>query len=166
VADTGYCFTFIGVLIVLIQGGAIRPLRKRFGEAQLILTGVFLMALGFWFFGHAPTIWILMLGPILPITIGNALNNPSLRSLVSQMTSSERQGSALGISASFDSLARATGPAFAGELYRHYGPSSPYIAAAAIMTIAFLFALTQYRRLAAPTAAAAVATTLAGTPAE
>ena len=46
VTVAGGVFAYVGLLIVLIQGGAIRPLVKRYGEANLVVTGVGLMAAG------------------------------------------------------------------------------------------------------------------------
>ena len=120
----GGVFAYIGILIVLIQGGAIRPLVKRFGEANLVVTGIGLMALGFLLFPLAPVLALLLLGPMIPIAVGNGLNSPALRALISRKATA--QGAALGLSASFDSLARATGPATAGYLYKHVGQTAPY----------------------------------------
>jgi len=90
------------------------------------------------------------LGPLIPISAGAALNNPALRALVSRKTSADVQGGALGLSASFDSLARFLGPATAGVLYKSAGIASPYWTAGVVMAAAFLFALSQKSRMAAP----------------
>jgi hypothetical protein len=58
------------------------------------------------------------------------------------------QGGALGLSASFDSLARFLGPAAAAELYKWVGMASPYWIAGTVMAIAFAFALSQRSRMA------------------
>ncbi len=145
-AVAGGVFAYIGVLIVIIQGGAIRPLVKKYGEANLIVVGIGLMAVGFLLFPLAPALSVLLLGPMLPIAIGSGLNSPSLRSLVSRKATA--QGAALGLSASFDSLARATGPATAGYLYRHVGQAAPYWCAGLVMSVCFLFALARRREMA------------------
>lgn len=150
VAVTGYVFAYIGLLIVLIQGGAIRPLVRRYGEANLIVTGVGLMALGFLLFPLCPTLALLLLGPMIPLAVGNGLNGPSLRALVSRKTAATAQGASLGLSASFDSLARATGPATAGLLYTRFGQTAPYWFAGAVMSLAFLFAVTKRQDMAMP----------------
>lgn len=150
VKDTGGVFAYIGFLIVLMQGGAIRPLVRRFGEAKLIMAGIFLMAVGFltfWLPRHL--IW-LMLGPMIPIAIGSGMNSPALRSLISRKAAADVQGGILGLSASFDSLARFLGPACGGWLYAHYGQASPYWVAGVVMAIAFLFALAQSPKMAVP----------------
>ena len=146
IAVAGGVFAYVGVLIVLIQGGAIRPLVKRFGEPNLVVVGIGLMALGFLVFPLCPTLALLLIGPMIPISIGNGLNAPSLRALVSRKATA--QGAALGLSASFDSLARATGPATAGYLYKHIGQTAPYWCAGLVMSVCFVFALTRKREMA------------------
>ena len=144
-AVAGGVFAYIGVLIVIIQGFAIRPLVKRYGEAHLIVVGIGLMALGFLFFPLAPLLSILLIGPMIPIALGSGLNSPSLRALVSRKATA--QGAALGLSASFDSLARAAGPATASYLYLHVGQTAPYWCAGLVMSVCFLFALAKRREM-------------------
>jgi DHA1 family tetracycline resistance protein-like MFS transporter len=146
-STAGYVFGYIGLILVLIQGGAIRPLTKRFGETPLVLAGIFCMAVGFCTFALAGSLSMLMFGPMLPICVGVGLNNPSLRALISKRASADTQGAQMGIASSFDSLARFLGPALAGELYNALGPASPYWSAGIFMTIAFLFALSQKSKL-------------------
>ena len=142
----GYVFAYIGVMIVIVQGFLIRRLVKRFGEANLVVVGIGLMALGFLLFPLAPVLTLLLIGPMIPIALGNGLNGPSLRSLISRKATA--QGAALGLSASFDSLARATGPATAGYLYKHVTPTAPYWCAGLVMSVCFLFALARKREMA------------------
>ena len=144
-AVAGGVFAYIGVLIVVIQGGLIRPLVKRFGEANLVVVGIGLMALGFLVFPFAPVLSVLLIGPMLPIAIGSGLNSPALRALISRRATA--QGAALGLSASFDSLARATGPATAGYLYRNVGQTAPYWCAGIVMSLCFVFALARRREM-------------------
>lgn len=151
VSDTGAVFAYIGFLIVLMQGGLIRPLVRQFGETKLILAGIFLMALGFLTFALPQHLIWLMLGPMIPIAIGSGMNNPALRSLISRKAAADVQGGTLGLSASFDSLARFLGPACGGWLYARYGQQSPYWFAGVMMAVALLFALAQSRKMAAPT---------------
>ena len=40
-------FTYIGVLMVIVQGGMVRRLVPRFGERKLIIIGTLLMGVGF-----------------------------------------------------------------------------------------------------------------------
>ena len=145
IAAAGGVFAYIGVLIVVIQGGLIRPLVKKYGEARLVMVGIGLMALGFLCFPLAPLLSILLIGPMVPISIGSGLNAPSLRALVSKRATA--QGAALGLSASFDSLARATGPAAAGYLYKNVGVTAPYWCAGIVMSLCFVFAWMRRREM-------------------
>ena len=145
IAAAGGVFAYIGVLIVVVQGGFIRPLVKKYGEARLVIVGIGLMALGFLCFPLAPLLSILLLGPMVPISLGNGFNAPSLRALISRRATA--QGAALGLSASFDSLARATGPATAGYLYKNVGATAPYWCAGLVMSLCFLFALARRKEM-------------------
>ena len=145
IAAAGGVFAYIGVLIVVVQGYFIRPLVKKYGEARLVVVGIGLMALGFLCFPLAPLLSILLLGPMVPIALGNGFNAPSLRALISRRATA--QGAALGLSASFDSLARATGPAAAGYLYKNVGATAPYWCAGLVMSLCFLFALIRRKEM-------------------
>lgn len=147
IAAAGGVFAYIGTLIVVVQGGFIRPLVKKYGEARLVVVGIGLMALGFLCFPFAPLLSILLIGPMVPISLGNGFNAPSLRALISRRASA--QGAALGLSASFDSLARATGPAAAGLLYKNVGATAPYWCAGIVMSLCFLFALIRRKEMTA-----------------
>ncbi len=150
VAVAGGVFAYVGILIVLIQGGAIRPLVKKYGEPRLVVTGIGLMALGFLVFPFAGWLSVLLAGPLLAVSVGNGLNGPSLRALVSRKSAASVQGATLGLSASFDSLARATGPAAGGWLYNNVGQTAPYWCACLVMTLCFLAALAGRNALAVP----------------
>ncbi|MBI5865884.1 MAG: MFS transporter [Planctomycetes bacterium] len=47
VRRTSYVFAFFGVLGALVQGGAIRPLVRRYGERAIVMVGLVITALGF-----------------------------------------------------------------------------------------------------------------------
>ena len=44
--ETSWLFVFVGVVLVIVQGGLLGRLVRRFGERRLILAGIVLMALG------------------------------------------------------------------------------------------------------------------------
>ena len=116
---TGYLFAYVGVLSVIVQGGLIGRLVKKFGELPLVVTGAFLFAGSLFavpFVGpEAGGLLALMIGGGL-FSIGNSLAAPSLTSLGSKSVGPVEQGSVLGVMQSVASLARATGPALAAFL--------------------------------------------------
>jgi DHA1 family tetracycline resistance protein-like MFS transporter len=116
---TGYLFAYVGILAVIVQGGLIGRLVKRFGEMSLVIVGAFLFAGSLFavpFVGpQAGGLLALLVGGGL-FSIGNSLSAPSLTSLASKSVSSGEQGSVLGVTQSVASLARAVGPALAAFL--------------------------------------------------
>jgi len=116
---TGYLFAYVGILAVIVQGGLIGKLVKRFGELSLVIVGAFLFAGSLFavpFVGpQAGGLLALLIGGGL-FSIGNSLSSPSLTSLASKSVGPAEQGSVLGVTQSVASLARAVGPALAAVL--------------------------------------------------
>jgi DHA1 family tetracycline resistance protein-like MFS transporter len=116
---TGYLFTYVGILAVIVQGGLIGRLVKSFGEVSLVIAGALLFAGSLFaipFVGpHSGGLLALLIGGGL-FSIGNSLSAPSLTSLASKSVGPEEQGSVLGVTQSVASLARATGPLLAAFL--------------------------------------------------
>ena len=116
---TGYLFAYVGILAVIVQGGLIGKLVKRFGELSLVIVGALLFAGSLFavpFVGPAAGgLAALLVGGGL-FSIGNSLSSPSLTSLASKSVGPGEQGSVLGVTQSVASLARAVGPALAAVL--------------------------------------------------
>ncbi|HLN99683.1 MAG TPA: MFS transporter [Pyrinomonadaceae bacterium] len=116
---TGYLFAYVGIIAVIIQGGLIGRLVKRFGEVALVIVGAFLFAGSLFavpFVGpQAGGLLALLIGGGL-FSVGNSLSAPSLTSLASKSVGAAEQGSVLGVTQSVASLARAVGPALAAML--------------------------------------------------
>lgn len=138
VRGTGYVLGFVGVVLILVQGGLIRPLSRAFSEAALVRAGVFFEAAGFLSLALSPR-----LGGVAPlyaamgiIAFGSALTNPSLSAYVSRAADAESQGTVLGVLQSAGAFARVCGPATGGLLYQAVGHEAPYVAAALGMLVA------------------------------
>ena len=116
---TGYLFAYVGILAVIVQGGLIGRLVKRFGELSLVIAGALLFAGSLFavpFVGpRAGGLLALLVGGGL-FSIGNSLSAPSLTSLASKSVGAGEQGSVLGVTQSVASTARAVGPALAALL--------------------------------------------------
>ena len=143
---TGYVFGFIGILSVILQGGLIGRLVKRFGETALARTGLLLLATALALLPLVPTVPML-LAVCAALAIANGLVNPTLNGLASQMIDRSWQGRALGMMQSAGSVGRLVGPLLGGWLLMfdlgqpitHYA-RTPFFAAAAILLIAFVLA--------------------------
>lgn len=134
--EAGWLLAFMGIVMVLIQGGLIGKLSKRFGESRLIASGVVLMALGLVTFALAPKVAVLFLALSL-LALGNGITNPSLSSLASKGASIDSRGATMGVYQSAGSLARVIGPPVAGILYDRVGMNAPFLVAGGIMMLAF-----------------------------
>lgn len=142
VAETGYVFAFVGVFGVIVQGGLIHRLSRRFGEVNLIRTGLILLAFGFAADGIAPDIgrWFIYVASAL-VASGSGLYNPSLTSYASQKAPPETQGLNLGVVQSMSALARVLGPPVGGLAYQYIGMRGPYFLGAGGLVLALLVSL-------------------------
>lgn len=139
-AGTGLIFTYIGVVMVIVQGGLVGRLARRFGEANLVAIGPFITAVGFLVISAMPhaidlsTAWMLLFLGCFVVPLGHGLTGPNLSSLISRHAGARRQGTVLGVSQSMSSLARAVAPPIGGLLY-DLGPSWPYWMGAALLFV-------------------------------
>ncbi len=116
---TGYLFAYVGIIAVIIQGGLIGKLVKRFGELPLVIVGALCFAISLFavpFVGPAAggLAGLLIGGGVF--SLGNSLATPALTSLASKSVGPEQQGTVLGVTQSAASLARAVGPILAAVL--------------------------------------------------
>jgi MFS family permease len=136
----GWIFTTIGIIALLVQGGLIGPLKKRFGEMPLVIVGTFMMALGLALVPLPHAFWGQF--PIAAlIAIGNSISAPILTALVSLLSPEAQRGEVIGVFQSTQSLGRMIGPVLGGWMFDHISNASPYWAGGAIMMVAFALAL-------------------------
>ena len=115
----GYLFAYVGLIAVVIQGGLIGRLVKKFGEFPLVVFGAFCFAASLFavpLVGPAAGgLAALLLGGGV-FSLGNSLATPALTSLASKSVGAAEQGTVLGVTQSVASLARAVGPFLAAVL--------------------------------------------------
>ncbi len=112
---TGYILAGVGVIGVIIQGGLIGRLVRRFGETRLALAGAVCMAGGLAWLAVSASVGTMCAATVF-VGIGNSLLMPTLSSLASRSAEADWQGRALGVMQSGGSLARWFGPMIAGVL--------------------------------------------------
>ncbi len=136
VTQVGYIFTLIGIIVGLIQGTAIGPLSKRFGERRLLMIGMFSLSAALALMSQ-----VLSISQLVAVTcfmaVGNALNQPSIMSLLSRSATSDVQGGTLGAGQSASALARILGPMIGGLCFDHLGIGAPFLTAAALVMVAW-----------------------------
>ena len=133
-AQNGWMFAYIGVLIVIMQGGLVGRLAKRFGEKRLVIAGALCLAVGLAGLPFATSVPVMML-VLIPLAAGNGLANPSLTSLISLTAARDAQGQTLGVAQSLASLGRVLGPLWGGFAYLTLGAKTSYVVAGVIMLV-------------------------------
>jgi DHA1 family tetracycline resistance protein-like MFS transporter len=162
--QNGYIFTYIGVLVVLTQGGLVALFARRWGEQRLLLAGLLLETLGL-----ASLTWSTHL-PLLLLTlgivsVGDGAVTPMISSLLSFASPPEARGETLGLAQAVAALARVIGPLAAGGAFAVGGPAAPFLASSALVLLAVLIVLparTDGRKTRLADAASAVQSALAG----
>jgi len=134
---TAWFLVAVGITAVIVQGGLIGKLTKRFGERNLFKVGLLFMLISI---GMIPVIvktgvYNHMLILAVFLAIGTGIYNPSQSSLVSRSVPADQQGGILGLNQSMSALGRVLGPALSGVFFEmNYG--LPFFAAAALLALA------------------------------
>ena len=133
-------FTYIGVLIVFVQGGMIHRLAKKFGEKHLIAYGTVLVFLGLALIPGSPYFHnlVILAVALALLAFGSGINNPSNQSLLSKLAPQEGVGGVLGVGQSISTLGRILDPIVGGASFQYMGINSPYMIGAAVMMVAFI----------------------------
>lgn len=153
--ETGFLFGYIGLVVVIVQGGIYGRLSRKHADLTLARAGMLFLSAAMMLLvllpGRAPTYATAPASPgefiaralpmwlILPLSAtGNALINPSLSAATSKRGSADKQGGTLGVQLSAGALARVLGPITAGLAFDHLGPSAPMTVAAVGTALAAL----------------------------
>jgi DHA1 family tetracycline resistance protein-like MFS transporter len=144
-------FLLFGVALpaLLVQGGAVRVLVPRLGEARLALAGILAYAAGLIVLTQAQSVPLAVLGLVVCGT-GLGAFNPSASALASKQADAHEHGAVMGTYQSSTSLARVFGPFSSGWFYQHLGSSVPFLIGACV-TLPAAWLIWQARpRLAQP----------------
>jgi predicted MFS family arabinose efflux permease len=136
----GLLLAYTGTLAVILQGGVVSRLARRFGEGVMVRAGFAVMALGLVGMAMSPTMSWLMAALGL-IAVGSSLAGPTLAGLVSSAASAVEQGAVLGLYQSMGSLGRAVGPFLGGWAFDHIAHPSPMWLGAIVVALASVLAL-------------------------
>jgi multidrug resistance protein len=153
--ETGFLFGYLGLVVVIVQGGLFGRLSRTYADLSLARAGMLLVSVAMLllmllpcgrtayalapassaeFVRRALPLWL-----ILPFaSVGSALINPSLTAATSKRSSADKQGGTLGVQQSAGALARVLGPVTAGFAFDHMGSSAPMALAAIGTAIAAL----------------------------
>jgi DHA1 family tetracycline resistance protein-like MFS transporter len=130
-------FVGVGIVLVGVQGGLIRPINARLGTQRSLQVGLVLNSAGLIVLSAAEN-WPLLIVALALLTVGQGLVTPNLSSLVSGRVPDHRRGEALGFQQGVNAIGRVAGPALAGVLYDHVSIGSPYLVGGALCGIALV----------------------------
>jgi MFS transporter, DHA1 family, tetracycline resistance protein len=151
--EVGYLFAYSGVLGIILQGGVLERLVKRFGEPRLVVTGFIAVVIAYVTLGFAVTVSILVVAATIS-TFGNGVLRPVVTSQITQHVGRHEQGLALGISGSLNSLALTIAPPIGGYLLDHNLLVGWTLVPAIAAAVGLIAALRRRPAAAAPTVAA------------
>jgi len=147
--EVGYLFGFIGILIVIYQGGLVRVVSKRMPERAALLGGLLLMTAVLPFIPYAPWKWPFML-VMVPLAWGSGMNSTATAALASQITPSDEQGGLFGVINAMTGIGRIVGPLLGTFMFARFGYASSYWVAAGTVGLGLVLAITLPRTAAVP----------------
>ena len=134
-----WLFVYAGVLGALVQGGLVRHLAPRFGEARLVFVGTIIGFLALGFMPYVGTRGLLMVVLAL-LALGQGLAGPSLSALTSKLVDADEVGGVMGVYQGMSSLARILGPFWAEVVYGKIGVAWPFRTGSVFMLLAAVVA--------------------------
>lgn len=144
-AEAAGLFACIGIALATVQGGLIRRLVPRFGEAKLVQYGLMIAMTAFLI---VPLIqdakWLYGTQVLLALGVGIAI--PSLRGLVSNSVTGREQGKTIGGTQGLTSLSQMLGPLWATAAFDYLGAYTPFWIAIGLIAIALGFLMPGLRQ--------------------
>jgi MFS family permease len=147
-----------GFGMVIMQGGLIGPLTRRFGEERLVIAGslIFATALLLMTVAGSAISYYGVMAALVGQGMGAALVLTPLQSLVSQTSSETNRGMIMGVYSSVGTLGRGIGTAVTGLAFANIHMHSSYYIGAACMVALLIQALIIKSRWAKHTASPAL----------
>ncbi len=132
VPHTAYLLAGLGLVSVVIQGGLIGRIVRRFGERSTLTAGLILTGGGLELAAlSSSTVWFVT--ALVPAAIGAALSMPALTALLARNADSREQGTVQGAASMVEGLGRTVGPLGGNLLLQAAGDTIAYgIAAGAL----------------------------------
>jgi DHA1 family tetracycline resistance protein-like MFS transporter len=155
----GLTLAMVGICAMAVQGAAIGPIVRRFGERRALLFGLGCGAAGFLIFGAAPSGPLFWLG--IPVMALWGVSGAALQALTTQLVTPEQQGQLQGATASVQSVSQLVGPFLFTLIFAYFIgaqaplklPGAPFLLAATLLLLALVIALRTLSRGVAPRSA-------------
>ncbi|MDP6906717.1 MAG: MFS transporter [Candidatus Thalassarchaeaceae archaeon] len=118
--QNGLIFAYVGLIGVIVQGGLIRPLVRRYNPRHLMVMGIFICGIGLgWIPYLEPTPFAIGLVAMTCIAVGNGLFQPTQNTLITFEARFQQLdlGRVMGAQEGFGALSRVIGPVFAAFVW-------------------------------------------------
>ena len=139
--EVGFLFGFIGILIVIYQGGLVRMVAKRVPERLALLGGLLLMVCALPVIPYAHRGWPFLL-IMVPLAWGSGMNSTATAALASQNTPADEQGGLFGVLNAMSGIGRIVGPLVGTFMFARFGYASSYWVAAGMVGLGLALAFT------------------------
>ena len=136
-SDVNRVMAFLGVMMVVAQGGLVRRAVDRWGDYTTLVLGLALSAAGFAGLavaGSPATLYLM----VAVTALGVGLGLPTMAALVSHRSGAMEQGAMLGAAQAAASLAQVVGPVWAGFIFDRGGPAFPFGTGAVLVVTALI----------------------------
>jgi DHA1 family tetracycline resistance protein-like MFS transporter len=142
----GLTLALVGICAMAVQGTAIGPIVRRFGERRALLLGLGCGAVGFLIFGAAPSGPLFWLG--IPVMALWGVAGAATQALTTQLVAPHQQGQLQGATTSVQSVSQLLGPFlftltfayFIGDRAPLKLPGAPFLLASALLLLALVIA--------------------------
>lgn len=138
--QNGYMFGIVGLSSAIVQGGLIGYINKLFSKKKIITIGAFLIMISLAAIPYGQTFLGLAIISVV-LSYGTGTLQPTILSLISEVTSEAEQGITLGINQSFSAFARVLGPLWGGFAFEFLGYPFPFLTGAAFTFLIFLLSI-------------------------
>lgn len=150
----GLVLGLVGVMAVIVQGGLVRPVIKRFGERRSVIFGLAVSTITFAGYGLATQEWMILLFIVFGAFAG--ITGPAIQSIVAGSVSPSDQGKIQGALASLVSLTNIVAPLlFTTGIFNYFTSlhspiqlaGAPFLVGSILLFIALLIIDRVFRRL-------------------
>ncbi|MFX0084793.1 MAG: MFS transporter [Candidatus Hodarchaeota archaeon] len=138
-ALTGVVFFIVGLVVIITQGGMLRPLTARFSDSALFSAGLLFLTIGFLGLSTVQSLGEMIFW-IIPLSFGSSISNPTLGAFLSKEAPSNSSGTILGFNQGIGSFMRISGPLIGTALFE-INEAYPYYLGALVLSIGFLVSI-------------------------
>ncbi len=138
--QNGYMFGIIGLTSAIVQGGLIGRIGRAIDQKTILKIGSFLIMITLGLIPYGGTFLGLAIISVI-LAFGTGIFQPTVLSLISEVTPENEQGITLGVNQSISAFARVLGPLWGGFAFEFLGYPFPFLTGAAFTLVLFIATL-------------------------